>query len=119
MGYNLLIFLKGLDLVTGGAGDMAAEETRVGMYSSIANIATQVDEMTSDHVGRYMLHSCTTPIVNEMDPFYDPYIHYELSLLAEITRLPEDHLRQMSSYLVGDLVDSYQALYTLHGITPQ
>lgn len=118
VGQNLLVLPKGLEAYT-GAGQVAAEDTRLDMYSSIATIATQVEQFSSDRVGRYMLRSRTSAGVSPSSPFYDPYIRFDLPTPDEIGRLPEDRVREISGMLVSDLLAAYQRISTLHGIEPR
>ncbi|XP_057872684.2 transcription factor MYB28-like [Cryptomeria japonica] len=113
IGPNLVVLLKSADLEH--VADSVPDNTRQSIFSSIVAIATHVDEMTSDQVGRYLLHSRTS--IHDASVSDDPYVRVDIPSSMDVARMHDiDPLRQISACLSSDLLDSYQVIAMEHGI---
>ena len=95
---------------------------RTHLYSSIATVATQLQEISSDRCGRYMLRSQgNVPIdASSSTPANDAYVVANIPSPLEVLVVSDvDALHHLGSYLASDLLDSYRALSTIIGIPLQ
>lgn len=88
-------------------------------FFQIATIATQVNKMTSDHVGIYFLHSHTKILAtDDASNSYDPHVRANIPSSMDVARIHKIYpLRQMSTCLSSDLLDAYQVIAMEHGIS--
>lgn len=116
IGPNLVVLPKSAYLAH--ATDSVPDDTRQSIFSNIATIATQVDEMTSDQVGRCLLRSHTS--IHDASASDDPYVRVDIPSSMDVARMHDiDPLRYMSACLSSDLLDAYQVIAMDHGIPLQ
>ena len=109
VGPNLLVMLRGRQMVI--VGESVLDDTiKTQIYLSIATIATQLQEISLDQCGRYMLQyrgtiSTTTSSSTSFDDAYgvvDIPSPLEVYVVSNV-----DALHCLGSYLPSDLLDAY------------
>ena len=105
--------------MTATSSNVPNDTVRSQIFSSIAIVSTQLQEISSNRCGRYMLRyhgsvfTGASSSIGADDLYEMEYIPspLEVSAISDM-----DAFCCMASYLASDLLGSYQALLTIMGI---
>lgn len=115
VGPNLLVLPKRLELAA--TGEAATGSTQSHIFENIASITTQIDQISSDRVGRYLLRPrINLPPTKATSASYDPFISADLPTLADVEHMTHTTLRNMCRLSILDLLAAYQVISEDHGI---
>ncbi|XP_057832472.2 uncharacterized protein LOC131043295 [Cryptomeria japonica] len=116
VGPNLLFLLKHLKF--GETTESTHTPSSCGIFKSIATIANQVDQLTSDTLSRYTLHhQFSVPPTEATSNNYDPSIRANIVSPHDVAQMTGvDELRRLYICLSRDLIDAYRFISEEFGI---